>query len=245
MAEINNQIYEQLQQRWYHADDDPVALLRAEARARNPWVQQRIWEKYGLPVSVLDLGCGAGFLSNALAKQGHRVTGIDQAENALHVARAHDGTGTVQYLLGDARALSFTPESFEVVCAMDVLEHVLPWQGVVAEASRVLKPGGLFIFYTFNRTLLAWLFAVKGIEWVVKNTPKNLHLHAMFITPGELAAACEGLGMVSEKVVGFGPKVFSRAFGKLLLTGRVPPDFEFRLQKGLQLGYLGLARKRS
>jgi 2-polyprenyl-6-hydroxyphenyl methylase/3-demethylubiquinone-9 3-methyltransferase len=244
VKEVNNQIYGELQQRWYRADDDPVALLRAEARARNPWVQQRISEAFERPVDVLDIGCGAGFLSNALARHGHRVTGIDQAENALQVARVHDASGTVLYTSADARALPFADATFDVVCAMDVLEHVVPWQSVVREAARVAKPGGLFVYYTFNRTFLAWLFAVKGIEWVVRNTPKDLHLYSLFIKPRELAAECTSLGLQVQQVTGFGPRVFSRAFLKLLQSGCVPADFEFRMQRSQQLGYLGVARKK-
>jgi 2-polyprenyl-6-hydroxyphenyl methylase / 3-demethylubiquinone-9 3-methyltransferase len=243
VAEINNLIYEQLQQRWYEADDDPVALLRAEARARNPWVIEKISRHFGRPVSVLDVGCGAGFLSNALAAAGHQVTGIDQAHGAMQVAREKDAQGTVVYQVADARELPYPSSHFDVVCAMDVLEHVVPWQAVVSEAARVLKPGGLFIFYTFNRTFAAWLFAVKGVEWVVKNTPANLHVFELFIKPAELTAHCEKLGLVSGDLVGFGPRVFSWAFAKLLATGRVPAEFEFRIRKRTALGYLGVALK--
>ncbi|HEX7671209.1 MAG TPA: class I SAM-dependent methyltransferase, partial [Polyangiaceae bacterium] len=142
---VNNDIYSTLGARWYEADDDPVALLRAEARLRNPWVAKTITEELpGKSCSVLDLGCGGGFLSNHLATLGHRVTGLDEAKDSLRVAAGRDESGTVRYDHGDATNLPYEPGAFDVVCAMDFLEHVEDPGRVVAEASRVLSPSGLF-----------------------------------------------------------------------------------------------------
>lgn len=240
MKTVNNAVYETLGDRWYSATDDPIALLRAEARARNPWVKEKLGAS---PCRVLDIGCGGGFLSNELALAGHSVVGMDQAQGALDVARAADATGKVEYVLGDAHALRFQDGAFDAVCAMDVLEHVEPWQSVVTEASRVLRPGGVFLFYTFNRNFLSWLLAVKGVGWVVRNTPKDLHVYRLFIRPGELALGCAQAGLELESLDGFGPKIFSAAFLKLLFSGRVPAEFEFGLAPHTLLGYLGSAKK--
>jgi 2-polyprenyl-6-hydroxyphenyl methylase/3-demethylubiquinone-9 3-methyltransferase len=90
---VNNAIYA-LGDRWYSADDDPVALLRAESRLRNPWVAARVVTSVGARARVLDIGCGAGFLANALAREGHEVTGIDASAESLVIAARHDETQT-------------------------------------------------------------------------------------------------------------------------------------------------------
>ena len=90
---VNNAIYRQLGDRWYTARDDPIALLRAESRARNPWIANSIRRAFPSgEVRVLDMGCGGGFLSNYLAKAGYTVTGLDAAAESLAVARRYDAT---------------------------------------------------------------------------------------------------------------------------------------------------------
>jgi len=241
---VNNAVYRELGARWYEADDDPIALLRAESALRNPWIAETIERELGAgPRRVLDLGCGAGFLANEMAARGHAVTGIDSAVESLDVAAAHDRTRSVTYRPGDATALEFPAQSFDIVCAMDLLEHVEEPARLVAEAARVLVPGGLFFFYTFNRTLRAWLLAVKGVEWFVKNTPRHMHLLRLFIKPRELEAMCGASGLTVEELRGARPRL-DRAFLALLRTGRVPRDFRFVFTPSLATGYLGWARAR-
>src|SRR6478752_4006725 len=187
---VDNTIYDRLGERWYAADDDPVALLRAESRLRNPWVVAQILREQGRSAQVLDVGCGAGFLSNHLAREGFTVTGIDSSQASIDVASRHDETGKARYLLGDASRLPFPDGSFDVVCAMDFLEHVEEPAAIVAEMARVLKPGGAFFFHTFNRNPLAWLVIIKGVEWFVKNTPRHMHVLRLFIKPRELEQMC-------------------------------------------------------
>jgi 2-polyprenyl-6-hydroxyphenyl methylase/3-demethylubiquinone-9 3-methyltransferase len=240
---VNNAIYAELGARWYEAKDDPVALLRAEARHRNPWVAQRIAEVYGAtPVSVLDVGCGAGFLSNYLAAVGHRVAGLDAAAESLIVAAHHDRTRSVEYRFGDALALPFVDASFEVVCAMDFLEHVDDPERVIAEASRVLVDGGLFFFHTFNRNWLAWLVVIKGVEWFVHNVPHDMHVLHLFLKPDEVRAMCHEHGLEPLELLGSRPR-FGLAMWKMLASGSVPDDFEFTFTESTRLGYTGVARK--
>jgi len=234
---VNNAIYAELGERWYDAADDPVALLRAEAGARNPWIAEAIGSA---PRDVLDLGCGAGYLANLLAAGGHRVTGIDLAGPALAIAAEHDATGTVQYRLGDATALDLPDASFDVVCATDILEHVEAPARVVAEAARVLRPGGKFFFHTFNRGFLSWLVVIKGVEWFVKNTPRDMHVLRLFIKPAELAAMCRAHGLEPAAFRGMRPRV-DRAFLRMLVTGRVGADFRFVFTDSLRTGYTGCA----
>jgi 2-polyprenyl-6-hydroxyphenyl methylase/3-demethylubiquinone-9 3-methyltransferase len=240
---VNNTIYSTLGDRWYAAQDDPVALLRAEARFRNPWVSRKIEARHGSrSCSVLDIGCGGGFLSNHLAALGHRVTGLDEAEDSLQVAAAHDWTKTASYVRGDALHLPFGDGAFDVVCAMDFLEHVEEPDRAIAEAARVLAPGGLFFFHTFNRNLLSWLVVIKGVEWFVKNTPPDMHVLRLFVKPRELEASCERHGLRVTEWIGSRPRL-GKAFLELLRTHVVPKDFEFTSSPSTLLGYSGVARK--
>ncbi len=239
---INNAFYEDLKDSWYDDPCHPVALLRAENAARNPWILERIRTLLGLSKDILDIGCGAGFLSNALAQAGHRVTGIDLSATSLQVAEKRDLTKTVRYLQLDAFALPFPDQSFDVVCAMDFLEHVeMPGQ-IVREAARLLRPGGLFFFHTFNRNPLSWLIVIKAVEWCVPNTPANMHLYSFFIKPSELKKWCSEAGLTVREIHGLSPRIASFAFWKSLIERKVDKKLEFRFTSNLTTGYLGVAK---
>lgn len=244
---VDNTIYHDLGERWYTAHDDPVALLRAEARTKNPWVRRAIAAHYpARPPSslrVLDIGCGAGFLTNDLARAGFQVTGADLSPSSLAVARAHDITGAVDHVLADAYCLPFPAASFDVVTCLDFLEHVDDPAAVVEEAARVLRPGGLFVFHTFNRNWLAGLVVIRGVEWFVKNTPPAMHVLHLFLKPAEVAGFCRRAGLGEPSFCGIAPDLRSRAFFKLLWTREVPPDFRFKLVRSTRLAYLGHATK--
>jgi len=241
---VNNAIYDELRDRWYDADDDPVALLRAESRMRNPWVVAEIARALGPePARVLDVGCGAGFLSNYLASSGHRVTGLDAAPGSLDIAAQRDTTRSVRYDHGDALALPYEDGAFDVVCAMDFLEHVEDPGRVVGEIGRVLAPGGLFFFHTFNRNWLAWLVVIKGVEWFVQNTPDDLHVLRLFLKPAEVAAMCAAHGMETVQVHGSRPEI-GTALARMLVTRSVPSDFRFTFTRSTLIAFTGFARKK-
>jgi 2-polyprenyl-6-hydroxyphenyl methylase / 3-demethylubiquinone-9 3-methyltransferase len=245
LSRVNNTVYETLGERWYRADDDPIALLRAESRLRNPWIAQELADAFGArQADVLDMGCGGGFLSNHLGGLGHRVTGVDASADALAIASRYDRSGLVRYEQGDALNLRYPTGSFDAVCAMDFLEHVENPDRVIAEAARVLKPGGLFFFHTFNRNFLAWLIVIKGVEWFVRNTPRDLHVLRLFLKPVEVRASCERHGLFGLQLRGVRP-VFGRAFWELLITRRVSADFAFTFTHSTGLGFSGLAKKRT
>jgi 2-polyprenyl-6-hydroxyphenyl methylase / 3-demethylubiquinone-9 3-methyltransferase len=243
LSHVNNDVYQTLGERWYSAEDDPIALLRAESRLRNPWIAAEIARALSARTGdVLDIGCGGGFLANHLGSLGHRVTGLDASEDALAIARRYDQTGLVRYQHGDALKLPFDDASFDAVCAMDFLEHVEDPSQVIAEAARVLKPSGSFFFHTFNRNVLSWLIVIKGVAWFVRNTPPNLHVLRLFLKPAEVRSACERHGLVAIELRGMRPKL-GLPFWKMLLTRRVPADFAFTFTKSTGLGFSGMARK--
>jgi len=218
--------------------------LRAENKLNSSWILTKLHREHGTQsLKILDLGCGGGLISNTLAKAGHDVIGIDEVKESLEVAKRFQKGTSAHFKQADVYHLPIRSNSMDVVCAMDLLEHVEFPGKVISEASRVLKPNGFFFFHTFNRTLLSWLLAVKGIEWIVRNTPQHLHLYRMFITPTELKEFCETYCLKIKEIVGLRPKFGSKEFWRLILTGIVPKTFEFAFTPSLKVSYLGLARK--
>lgn len=238
---INNAYYDRLAERWYTAHDDPIAILQAETRETLRWAGPILRENS--LNRILDVGCGAGFASNVLASRGFQMTGIDFSQDALRIAQAHDITGSVKYVQGDAYKLPFESQWFDAVLAFDFLEHVTNPLKVLTEIARVLKPGGFFLFHTFNRNPLSWLVVLKGIEWFVKNTPPDLHVYRLFITPKEMENHCLRAGMFIQEWQGLRPRI-NGALLKMIYSREVPDDFEFTTTKSLRLSYCGVARKR-
>ncbi len=248
---INNDYYHDLGMKWYEADDDPIALLRAEARVRTPWIIEQIHHFFPRsnlvsatrPIQILDIGCGAGFLSNALAGEGFSVSGIDLSESSLAVAKAKDQTGTVKYLKADAYELPFADSSLDVVTSTDFLEHVSEPRRVLQEVTRVLKPGGYFFYHTFNKNLLSRLLVIKAMEWFVKNTPEDLHVYDLFINPKQLQTWLLDLGITPIEIRGLRPVIFQTPILKLIFKGIVDPKFRFVWTESLAVSYVGIARK--
>ncbi len=235
---INNSFYDYYGERWYTADDDPVALLRLENKVKAPWILSRI-NKFS---KILDVGCGAGFLTNQFALAGHDVTGVDQSEDSLRVAHTYDRSGKVRYLAANAYELPFDDETFDVVTSTDFLEHIDDPEKVIKEFSRVLKPGGTFFFHTFNRNPLSWLVAIKMIEWLIPKTPKNMHVLKLFIKPIELQKYCENAHLKVIELTGIKPVISSIPI-KRLFSGKVPDQIRFELTRNLSISYMGKAVK--
>ena len=234
-ARINNHVYDTLGEGWYDAEKDPVALLRAESRLRNPWLKEILLQHFGLPpdeVRVLDVGCGGGFLANYLAESGFSVCAVDRSGPSLKVASRHDRSGKVRYQEADAFCLPYADGAFDAVCAMDFLEHVEDPRAVIAEANRVLRANGLFFFFTHNRNWLSAFFVIKGVSWFVRDTPENLHLYRLFIKPGELRQWCAERDLELSALRG------------LLCTRSVPQSFEFRFTRSTAISYVGYAVKK-
>ena len=240
--EVNNSIYDEYGERWYTAYDDPVALLRAENKVKFPWILNYLKSNQVEGSRILDVGCGGGFLSNELARHGHEVIGVDVSLESLRVAQRHDETGKVRYEIADAYHLPYPDEVFDVITAMDFLEHVDKPQAVIAEFSRVLRPGGFFFFHTFNRNPISHLVVIKFLEWFIKNTPKNMHLINLFITPNELRDYCHQSGLEVLSMVGIRPKI-STITWKMMRTGIVSEKMAFTLTKNTTLSYMGVGRK--
>ena len=105
-----------------------------------------------------------------------------------------------------------------------------------------MRPPGLFFFHTFNRNFASWLVVIKGVEWFVKNTPRDMHILERFLKPAEVSAACRRSGLQPCEVFGSRPKL-GAPFWHMIRTGTVPDDFEFLRSRSTHLGYTGYARK--
>lgn len=240
---VNNAFYDELGQDWTNRFDHPIALLRAENKLRNPWIHQALSLRLEAKASVLDIGCGGGLLTSFLSSHGHHVTGIDLSEGSINFAKALDPEALINYQVGDAHNLPFEDQSFDAVCMMDVLEHVGCFKTALKEAVRVLKKDGLLFFHTFNRSIFSYILVIKGVEWFVKNTPKDIHVYRFFIKPKELTRELESLGMQIESLFGLVPDFKSKGFKDLLFKKTITQDFEFKFSKSLKTGYIGFARK--
>jgi 2-polyprenyl-6-hydroxyphenyl methylase/3-demethylubiquinone-9 3-methyltransferase len=160
-------------------------------------------------LSVLDVGCGGGILSEPLARLGGAVTGLDPAPANLSVARLHaERAGlSIDYRGETVEAVRDRGERFDLVLAMEVVEHVPDVPAFVAACAATVKPGGLLLMATINRTLRAFALAIVGAEYVLRWLPRGTHQWEKFVTPQELADAVEeaGLAMLDTRGVVYNP----------------------------------------
>lgn len=159
--------------------------------------------------SCLDVGCGAGLLSEALAAAGARVTGLDMSGELLEVARLHQlesGLPDIRYLQGTAEELAATSAgSYQVLTCLEVLEHIPDPASTVAACARLLEPGGSAFFSTLNRHPLAWLVAIAGAEHLLGLLPRGTHDYARFIRPSELDGWARRAGLELQDIAGIEP----------------------------------------
>ncbi|MGB8958801.1 MAG: bifunctional 2-polyprenyl-6-hydroxyphenol methylase/3-demethylubiquinol 3-O-methyltransferase UbiG [Candidatus Aminicenantales bacterium] len=222
MRKISQSIYDRLDNAVYSAQGDewwqPDSAFYQMKVFLNPvrvaYAKRKLVEEARIDpkaTAALDVGCGGGFLAEEIARMGFDTTGVDPSARSVQAAatHAHENGLNIQYRTGTGESLPFEEESFGVVFCCDVLEHVRDLPRVVSEISRVLKPGGVFCYDTFNRTWLSRLAAIK-ISQVWKPwafMPPNLHVWRMFIKPGEMKSLLRQNGLEWKEHRGLIPDI--------------------------------------
>jgi 2-polyprenyl-6-hydroxyphenyl methylase/3-demethylubiquinone-9 3-methyltransferase len=142
---------------------------------------------------MLDIGCGGGLLSEPLARLGASMTGVDPSETNIEAAKQHSEQSglAIDYRCTTAEALADAGEEFDIVLAMEVVEHVADVQLFVQSCAEMVKPGGLMIAATLNRTLKSFALAIVGAEYILRWLPVGSHRWDKFVTPNELEIAME------------------------------------------------------
>jgi len=181
-------------------------------------------------LAALDVGCGGGLLCEPLARIGFTVTGLDAAEPSIAVARAHAATMgvAVDYRCTSAEALAAErPASFDLVSCFEVVEHVADLTAFLGALHALLKPGGLLLFSTPNRTALSHAVMITGAEKLLKLLPEGAHDWTKFLTPGELTEALTSAGFAVGDIHGVS---FSPLGG-------------FAIGRSTAINYIGSARR--
>ena len=255
---INNRIYEEFAHTWWD-EHEFLHLLKVMVNPwRVPYFKNELTKYYGRDFSqvhLLDIGCGGGVLTEEFASLGCKVTGIDISPASIAVAQAHAmlSNFSIHYEVGSGIDLHFEANSFEAVSCCDVLEHIQDWKQVIAEARRVLKPGGLFFFDTINRTLKSnamMIYVLQGFP-LTKLMPPDTHIWEMFITPDEITAALREQNMLVEDMKG--SKIAQNPLAALwairqqkqrkITFAELGRRLKLKVDKDLSLNYLGYARK--
>ena len=209
---IDNAVYDRLSNTWW----DETGFLHALTALNPPrfgYMRRVLFhdqgrDPRGLP--ILDVGCGGGLLAEEFARLGCAVTGVDPSSKSLEAARGHakEAGLAITYRGGVAESLPFPDASLDAVYCCDVLEHVRDLDRVVAEAARVLKPGGVYLFDTINRTWkskLVLIFLFQEWSWT-RCMPKDIHDFDLFVPPERLRGLLIRHGLAPSAFTGMEPR---------------------------------------
>jgi len=207
--------FDRLAEKWWDPEGEFKALHDI-----NPYRLAYIQEHVDLNGQrVLDVGCGGGILTVALAESGARCTGIDLATDTLKAAQLHaTAIGLeIDYRVEDVLNLAERVESgeeapFDVVTCLEMLEHVPEPAGIVEALGKLVRPGGWVFLSTINRNPKSWLYAIVGAEYVLNLVPKGTHRHDRFIRPSELAGWCRAAGLTLQSIRGLSYNLLTRDY---------------------------------
>jgi 2-polyprenyl-6-hydroxyphenyl methylase/3-demethylubiquinone-9 3-methyltransferase len=180
--------------------------------------------------SVLDIGCGGGLLSEAMALAGANVTGIDPSETSIDVARRHQQNLPIDYHVGSIEDFAETGnKKFDIVTCMELLEHLPDPAALPAVIAKLLNPGGHLFMATINRSLFSYVTAVLAVEYVFRLLPRGTHDYAKFIRPAELCGWLRQNGFAVRDISGMG---YIPGADVAFLTNRVSVNYLIHAQLG-------------
>jgi 2-polyprenyl-6-hydroxyphenyl methylase / 3-demethylubiquinone-9 3-methyltransferase len=253
---INNQLYETYGDGWWAEDAgfDFSSLRYCVNPVRYGYFKRTLRHRHPSGKTVLDVGCGGGFLAEEFARDGFKVTGIDPASRSVEAARKHaaENNLAIDYRVGRGEAIPFPDSSFDVIACCDVLEHVDDLNQVIHEVARTMKPGGLFLYDTVNRTWLSKLVLIKiWQDWALTRClPPNAHVWEKFIRPTELIAVMNDCNLANQEMKGISARrknPFAVLWNlRAIRTGRIGGEkvaaaFELCESEDLSISYMGYA----
>jgi 2-polyprenyl-6-hydroxyphenyl methylase/3-demethylubiquinone-9 3-methyltransferase len=193
---------------------NPVRLGYIRDRAAAHWRREPLSGTPLQGLTLLDIGCGGGLIAEPMARLGASVTGIDATPGNLATARQHaEGQGlTIDYRPETAEALVESAAQFDIVLALEVVEHVADVDLFLKSCGRLVKPGGLLLLSTLNRTAKAWALAIAGAEYVLRWLPRGTHDWRKFLTPSEVARGLSAGAIEVQEIVGVVYSPLSRAW---------------------------------
>ena len=193
---------------------NPVRIGFIRDRAADHWRQDPLSGTPLQGLSLLDIGCGGGLLSEPMARLGATVTGIDAAERALDTARRHAAGQAlpIEYRATTAEALAESGAQFDIVLALEIVEHVADVDVFLRSVAALAKPGGLVFLSTLNRTAKAWALAIAGAEYVLRWLPRGTHDWRKFLKPSEVVRGLRDGGVEAREIVGVVYSPLSRAW---------------------------------
>jgi 2-polyprenyl-6-hydroxyphenyl methylase/3-demethylubiquinone-9 3-methyltransferase len=198
---------------WWDPDSTMFGPLHRMNPLRLDWIDRACGRLAGK--DVVDVGCGGGILTESMVMRGARVLGIDLGEKALGVARLHklESGVAAEYRLVSAETLAAeAPGAYDVVTCMELLEHVPEPARIIAACATLVKPDGLVVVSTINRSLKSYALAVVAAEYVLGLLPRGTHEYAKFLTPAEVAAFARDAGLSPVAITGVAYNPFSRTF---------------------------------
>jgi 2-polyprenyl-6-hydroxyphenyl methylase / 3-demethylubiquinone-9 3-methyltransferase len=209
-AEIHK--FEEMAATWWD-EDGPMKVLHRFNPVRLRYIRDQAFKHFGTRslegLTIADVGCGGGVLCEPLARLGAQVTGLDPAEKNISVARHHARLSelSIDYRTEHAEALVAQGQQFDIVLAMEVIEHVENPDFFVQSVSDLVKPGGLLFMATLNRTARSFAFAIIGAEYVLRWLPRGTHDWKKFVTPDEMRQMMmqQGLSVLDTHGVIYAP----------------------------------------